>query len=210
MGSGFLGRSRKMDPSPIGGHMNEQHLKLCSSVEWGTHLKDSLLPWVLGGVDLGPSVMEVGPGPGLTTDLLRNLVPALTAVEIDETLANPLATRMAGSNVRVVNADATALPFGDAIYSGATSFTMLHHVPTPELQDQLLAEVCRVLAPGGIFAGCDSLASEQFLALHEGDICVPISPDTFGERLERAGFRNVSLETRPGRLRFVAHKPARS
>ncbi len=188
--------------------MNKQHLELCSSVEWGTHLKDSLLPWVLAGVDLGPSVMEVGPGPGLTTDLLKQLVPAITAVEIDETLAAPLAARMAGSNVRVVNADATALPFGDGLYSGATSFTMLHHVPTQELQDRLLAEVCRVLAPGGIFAGCDSLASEAFLKLHEDDICVPIDPETFGERLERAGFRNVSIETRPGRARFVAHKPA--
>ena len=34
--------------------------------------------------------MEIGPGPGLTTDLLRQRVPRLTAVEADATLAVPL------------------------------------------------------------------------------------------------------------------------
>ena len=56
--------------------------------------------------DLGDDVLEVGPGPGLTTDLLRQRVAKVTAVELDEQLATALAGRLAGTNVDVVHADA--------------------------------------------------------------------------------------------------------
>jgi 16S rRNA A1518/A1519 N6-dimethyltransferase RsmA/KsgA/DIM1 with predicted DNA glycosylase/AP lyase activity len=55
-------------------------------------------------------VIEVGPGPGLTTDVLRHGVERLTAVELDIDLAAALRDRMNGTNVEVVQADATALP----------------------------------------------------------------------------------------------------
>ena len=42
-----------------------------------------IIPWVLDGIDLGDDVLEVGPGPGLTTDVLVTMVPRLTAVETD-------------------------------------------------------------------------------------------------------------------------------
>ncbi len=187
--------------------MNSEHLRLCSSAEWGKTVEDILFPWALGERDLGDDVLEVGPGPGLTTDLLRQRVAKLTAVEIDPTLAAPLAARLAGTNVEVVNADATELPFEAGRFSAVTSFTMLHHVPTVELQDKLFAEVARVLRPGGEFVGVDSLDSESFQALHIDDICVPINPDTAADRLRRAGF--VDVEITLGRsMRFSARKPA--
>jgi hypothetical protein len=34
-------------------------------------LAKDLLPWVSSVADLGADVLEIGPGPGLTTDLLR-------------------------------------------------------------------------------------------------------------------------------------------
>src|SRR5438067_13048103 len=116
--------------------MNERHLQLCSRAEWAETVQSEILPWALGTRDLGDDVLEVGPGPGLTTDVLRKRVKRLTAVEIDDNLAAALAGRMAGFNVEVVHADGTALPFEDNRFSGATCFTMLHHVPTPEQQDQ--------------------------------------------------------------------------
>src|SRR5262249_5129329 len=51
--------------------VNEEHLAICSSPEWGKFVEDDLLPWVLGGYDLGDDLLEVGPGPGLTTDIPR-------------------------------------------------------------------------------------------------------------------------------------------
>ncbi len=45
------------------------------------------------------------------------------------------------------------MPFPADSFSGAVCFTMLHQVPSPALQDKLLAEVHRVLKPGAVFCG---------------------------------------------------------
>src|SRR5205085_2692585 len=84
---------------------------------------------------------------GRTTDVLRHMTPRLTAVEVDVELAQALAERLAGTNVEVVHADATDLPWPDDRFTAALSFIMLHHVPSPAQQDRLLAEVVRVLRP---------------------------------------------------------------
>ena len=188
--------------------MNAEHLRLCSGAEWAKYLDETLLPWVTGDAPLGDHLLEVGPGPGLTTDILHKRVPRMTALEIDPTLAAPLATRFAGTNVEVMNADATAIPRETHTFSSAASFTMLHHVPSADLQDQLLAEVARVLRPGGLFIGVDSLDSPRFQRLHEGDICVPIDPLGFEARLRRAGFTEVFLQVWEIGVRFAARTPA--
>src|SRR4051812_9799451 len=110
--------------------MNEIHLKLCASPEWSEYVRGELLPWVLDGRDLGDDVLELGPGPGLTTDVIRQVVPRLTVVEVDPDLAARLASRLATTSVDVVHADARATGFADQRFSAVTCFTMLHHVPS--------------------------------------------------------------------------------
>src|SRR3954451_21682959 len=100
-------------------------------------LAEDLAPWMDAAGDLGDDVSEVGPGPGLTTDLLRRRARAVTAVEIDDEVAAKLATPLAGTNVTVVHGDATALDAPDGRFTAATSFSMLHHVPTVEAQDRI-------------------------------------------------------------------------
>ena len=191
--------------------MNEQHLKRCASAEWAETVEREILPWALGGRDLGDDVLEVGPGPGLTTDVLRRSVKQLTAVEVDADLARALASRLFGCNVEVVHADATALPFEHKRFSAATCFTMLHHVPSAEGQDRLLSELRRVLRPGGLLIGVDSLDRPEWRELHAGDICVPVDPDTLADRLARAGFVDIEVERdshEPAlRFRFAARAP---
>jgi SAM-dependent methyltransferase len=186
------------------GVMNEEHLRLCASDEWADALGRWIIPGALAGVELGDDVLEVGPGPGRSTDLLREMAPRLTAVEVDPGLVAALAARMAGTNVEVVRADATRLPFPDGRFSVAVSFIMLHHVPTAELQDRLLAEVARVLGPGGTFAGVDSLDSPEFRDLHVGDVCNPIEPGGLEARLRAAGFRHAQVEVNPYVVEFRA------
>ena len=99
--------------------MNPDHLIVCANPEWATHLEDVLLPHALAGVDLGDDLLEIGAGPGLTTDLLRTRVDRLTAVELDDDLAAQLTTRLAGTNVEVVHADATAMPLPADRFSAA-------------------------------------------------------------------------------------------
>ena len=187
--------------------MNEEHLVFCASDEWRNAVKQWILPWALTDIDLGPDVIEVGPGPGLTTETLRLGVERLTAVELDVDLAAALRDRMAGTNVEVVNADATALPQESDRFSGAVSFTMLHHVPTPELQDQLFAELARVLKPSGVLVLSDSLGSDELRAFHGGDTYNPVDPATLPARLERAGFDAIDVQTNEYGWMAHARKP---
>jgi ubiquinone/menaquinone biosynthesis C-methylase UbiE len=105
--------------------------------------------------------------------------------------------------VEVVQADATLLPFESDRFDAATCFTMLHHVPTTDQQDRLLAEVRRVLRSGGLLVGTDSTAFDRLAELHEGDIYVPVDPVTLPTRLAVAGFSDVEVEEADGRVRFV-------
>jgi ubiquinone/menaquinone biosynthesis C-methylase UbiE len=188
--------------------MNRIHRWLCRSNRWRKKIGPRM-SWVLNGLDLGQEVLEVGPGPGLTTDLLRDEARSITAVEIDPVLAGSLRRRLEGTNVTVLQGDASSLPFEDAKFSAAVSFTMLHHVPSRELQDKILREIWRVLKPGGVFAGSDSLPSFSMRLIHIGDTLVLVDPKTLGSRLEAAGFREVSVEPAGAAFRFRARRPSR-
>ena len=61
-------------------------------------------------------------------------------------------------------------------------FTMLHHVPSVRQQDDLLREARRVLRPGGVFAGLDSLPRWKVRLIHLFDTMVPVDPATFPAR----------------------------
>ena len=115
--------------------MNLLHHLLCRSALWRWTVERCVIPWVLDGLDPGEAVLELGPGPGLTTDLLRERAARLTAFEIDPQLASSLQEHMKNTNVEVVEADATAMPFPDGSFPTVLSFTMLHHVPSVTLQD---------------------------------------------------------------------------
>ena len=184
--------------------MNRFHRWYCRTGHWRHAIQDQILPWVLRDADLGDHALEVGPGPGLTTDVLARRVPKLTAIEIDPDLAARLGERFAGTNVTVERADATAMPFADGTFTGAVSFTMLHHVPSAELQDRLLCEVRRVLTPGATFAGSDSRTSLVFRLAHVADTMVLVDPDTFADRLTGAGFDDVEVQAGKGAFRFRA------
>ena len=177
--------------------MNEAH-KACGGDEWRAIIREHVLPSAIAGLDLGDDVLEVGPGYGATTDVLAELLPRVTAVEIDGELAAYLTDRFAGADhVEIVHGDGTALAFEDDRFTAAACFTMLHHVPTAELQDRLLAEVHRVLRPGAAFVAGDSLASPDLEAHHEGDTYNPIDPASLPARLEAAGFADVEVRTNP-------------
>ncbi len=186
--------------------MNRLHRWLCRSAHWRKVLEERV-PWVISCASLGPGVLETGPGPGLTTDLLRSKVQHLTAIETDPRLAASLRSRMLGTNVEVITGDATAMPFPDEKFSACVSFTMLHHVPSHDLQDKLLREVRRVLQPGGVFVGSDSVQSVFMRVIHIGDTFVPVNPDAFAARLQSAGFEVLELEKARGAFRFHARRP---
>ena len=170
-------------------NMNRFHRWYCGTGHWRRHLTGTVLPAVLSGEDLGDRVLELGPGRGASTGRLKELTPALTSLELDPEMAATLAERY--DDVEVVTGSATDAPFRDATFSGVVCTTMLHHVPTAAMQDELFAEARRVLARGGVFCGSDSLSTPVFRLAHRGDVMNVVDPDTLPDRLVAAGFSDV-------------------
>lgn len=187
--------------------MNRRHLEVLSSPRWAAMLEHDLLPWVASVGDLGDDVLEVGPGPGLTTDLLRVRTARLTAVEQDAVLAEHLAPRLAGTNVEIVNRSAADTGFAAERFSAAACFAVLHHVEGPELQDEIFAEILRVLRPGRILVGSDGYDDEGTRAAHVDDVFVPVDPDRLPSRLEGIGFVGARVDRGDYDFRFCARKP---
>jgi len=171
-------------------------------------LESELLPWVESAGDLGDDVLDIGPGPGLTTDLIRQRVQRLTAVEIDPTLGEPLRERLEGSNVEVIVGDALEVGLQASRYSAAACFSILHHMPSADLQDRFFAELHRMLRADGMFVGQESLDLDMIRAGHEGDIFTPVDPDTLAERLSEDGFGATTIDVMGFHFRFITRKPA--
>jgi SAM-dependent methyltransferase len=188
--------------------MNEAHLQYLGSEQWAETLKTELLPWVERVGDLGEDVLEIGPGPGRTTDLIRERAKHVTAVEMDERLAAELRTRLAGTNVDVVTGDGIDTQLGSDRFSTVTAFSVLHHIPSSAAQDRLFAELSRVLRPGGVFVGTDSRDTEMIRSGHLDDTFVPVDPETLPARLTAAGFTGVQLDMTEFHIRFLARKPS--
>jgi SAM-dependent methyltransferase len=184
--------------------MNRIHHWYCQSTIWKRRVESELMPWALGGAILEGPALEIGPGPGITTNYLRTRVRSLTAMEHDRVLAKKLAARFQNSNVLVIEGDATSMPFEAGTFRTVFCFTMLHHVPSAALQDRVLAEALRVLAPGGTFLGTDSRMSLRMKLFHCCDTMMIVDPETFAPRLHRAGFTNENIELSNGAFRFRA------
>ncbi len=186
--------------------MNRIHRKICASDNWAKTVAERL-PVGLADVELGKRMLEIGPGFGATTRVLAPMVEELTALEVDPDSAERLRAEFR-DRVTIVTGSGAEMPFGDNEFDSVVCFTMLHHVPSKALQDKLFTEACRVLRPGGVFAGFDSQLSFRFRLLHVGDTMVVIDPATFPDRLRAAGFTDVRLIHEPKRrITFRAYKP---
>jgi SAM-dependent methyltransferase len=186
--------------------MNRLHGVICSSRWWGRTVERELLPWGLSRLELGEDVLEIGPGFGATTKVLAERPGALTVLELDRGYCDRL-RRALPERVQVVQGDATAMPFADGRFSAVVCFTMLHHLPSPAAQDRLLAEAARVLRPGGVLAGTDSIGTSLFFRLlHIGDTLVPVAPDGLPGRLQAAGLADQEIGRGERSFRFCARK----
>jgi ubiquinone/menaquinone biosynthesis C-methylase UbiE len=188
--------------------MNRIHNAVCSSGWWSRKVEDELLPWGLAGVEPGEELLEFGPGFGATTRVLAERPGKLSVLELEPSYCERLERKLP-ANVSVTQGDATKMPFEDGSFSGVVCFTMLHHLPSPELQDRAFAEAHRVLRPGGVFAGTDSIGTGTvFKLIHIGDTLNPIDPASLPARLEGAGFTDVKVSAAKTSFRFRATRPA--
>jgi SAM-dependent methyltransferase len=175
--------------------VNDGHARLCSSRRWAEFIAGEVVPSALDGREVGRQLLEIGPGYGASTARLAVLGGQLTAVEIDPRLAARLRRRL--PEVVVIEGRGEDLPFPDATFTGVLSFTMLHHVHSAADQDALFRHAQRVLRPGGVFAGSDSIASPGLRDFHRDDIYTPIDPRGLPDRLAAMGFTDIRVDIQP-------------
>jgi len=90
-------------------------------------------------------ILDAGCGTGLN---LRNLPPGSVGLDINPRNAELIRARLPSHTV--VLGDLEAMPFEDASFGTILCSEVLEHVPDPEVA---LAEIERVLRPGGILIG---------------------------------------------------------
>ena len=117
-----------------------------------------------------------------------------------------LRERFADTNVEVLQGDATDMPFEEGSFDSVGCFTMLHHVPTAALQNQVFAEALRVLRPGGTMIASDSLPSTDLHDFHVDDVYNPIDPASLLTRLQAVGFGAITISVDYA-FTFRARKP---
>ncbi len=144
------------------------------------------------GADVGGArVLEVGCGEGAGVQtLLRQLGAAhVLAVDLDPRQVARAQRRLAGEDrAEVKQGDITALPLANASVDAVADFGIVHHVPDWR---SALAEVARVLAPGGqfVFEEVTSHALDRwtYRTLFEHPAQDRFSGREFIEELERQG-----------------------
>ncbi|MFN0154356.1 MAG: class I SAM-dependent methyltransferase [Gaiella sp.] len=96
-------------------------------------------------------VLDVGCGPGaLTSELVGRLgAAAVTAVDPSEPFVEETRLRHPGVDVRLAKAE--ALPFADASFDAALAQLVVHFMGDPIAG---IAEMARVVVPGGVVAAC--------------------------------------------------------
>lgn len=116
-----------------------------------TALEERRLTVEMLKVSPGDRIIDVGCGPGNYT---RDLASAsgtglVVGIDASEAMVTAAARRSGMPNSAYLRADACALPFDDGTFDAACSVGVIHMIETPM---QALAEMVRVLAPGGRLA----------------------------------------------------------
>jgi len=174
--------------------MNRFETWFCGSSYWRYLTRRQLLPWLVGGSDLGEHVLELGAGPGAATEELRLQARRVTSLEYDHGFAARLGARVSGTNASVIQGDAATLPFPDNTFTSAIAILMLHHLRSNELQDRAFAEIGRVLRPGGVFLAFEIQDGWLNRVGHIRSTFVPLDPPTAPARLRAAGFSRATVD----------------
>ena len=188
--------------------MNRLEHFFCSTSLWQRTTQRVLLPWLFSGARLGDHVLEIGAGYGAATGHLLKLAPRVTSLEYDPRLLQKLKAKHQCAELTALCGDAATLPFADQSFSSAVAILVLHHLKSRELQDRALAEVHRVLRPGGSFFACEINDSWIHRVAHYKSTFTPVTPGSAFARLTKVGFSKISVDFCRGGYRMSARRAA--
>lgn len=103
------------------------------------------------------TLADLGSGTGFYTDLVASRIGTVYAVDVQPEMHELYATKGVPPNVKQVTADIADLPFDDDELDGAISTMTYHEFATADS----LAEVARVIRPGGKFCVVDWAAAGE-------------------------------------------------
>jgi ArsR family transcriptional regulator len=136
------------------------------------------------------TVGDLGCGTGQVVAALAPFVNQVVAVDASAAMLQAAKKRLRGfDNVDLRRGELEALPIDNGRLDAVTLMLVLHHVPEPE---RALAEVARVLAPGGRLVMVDMLPHDRESYRHQmGHIWLGFSDDQARRMLDKAGFEEI-------------------
>jgi ubiquinone/menaquinone biosynthesis C-methylase UbiE len=114
----------------------------------------------IGGAG-GGVLLDVACGPGIVAAALAPRAREVVAFDLTPEMLEKARQRCAAAGVRNVTfreGSATDLPFADASFDGVVTRLSIHHFPMPQ---RAMAEMARVLKPGGTLVLADVVSSEK-------------------------------------------------
>ena len=144
-------------------------------------------------------ILELGCGRADATRAIaaRHPEARITAMEVDEIQHQRNLANRDRPNVEYVEGGAQAIPVPDESFDVVLMFKSLHHVPTGELDDAL-AEIDRVLVPGGLAYLSEPVFAGAYNAI------VRIFHDE--ERVRLAAFEAVRRAVASGRFELACER----
>lgn len=164
-------------------------------------------------------ILDLGTGTGELARHALDRWPALSVIGLDlsRAMLHVGRSKPIAGDYRVVQGTADRLPFPDHAFEGVASASSFQHFHAP---DRVLAEVFRVLRPGGWFlltAWCDDYLSCKVCSLYlrwtDPSFHRSYTLAECGRRLISAGFeipdsRRIKIDWLWGLMRFEAIRPS--
>ncbi|WP_199249220.1 class I SAM-dependent methyltransferase [[Phormidium] sp. ETS-05] len=166
-------------------------------------------------------ILDVASGTGRTLKFIRAALPQASLFGIDLSpaylrKATRLLSEIPGELPQLVQGNAEEMPYRDNYFHGITSVFMFHELPAP-VRMQVIAECFRVLQPGGVFVICDSIQvidspelqvmMENFSTMFHEPYYQNYINDNLVERLEKAGFEQITNQSHFVSKYWIARKP---
>jgi ubiquinone/menaquinone biosynthesis C-methylase UbiE len=166
-------------------------------------------------------VLDVAAGTGRTLKAIRAALPKASLFGCD---LSPAYLRKAIQNLsenpgdlpQLIQANAEELPYLDNYFHGVTCVFLFHELPA-EVRQKVIEQCFRTLKGGGTFVICDSM---QAIDSPEFEIIMQNFPSMFHEpyyrnyvsddlveRLEKAGFTDITIENHLFSKYWIARKP---
>jgi ubiquinone/menaquinone biosynthesis C-methylase UbiE len=168
-----------------------------------------------------PAILDVGTGTGRFLLQLAKALPHGAFTGLD--LSQPYLDRARGvlssvGGLTLVRAAAEAMPFSDASFRAVTSVFLFHELPR-SVRAKVVAEMYRVLEPGGVVVLCDAAqlhdspelktALVNFAKIYHEPYFRDYVRQPLEATLERAGFEVKHSEPHLVSKVVVAQKPSR-